>query len=336
MLETLLRIALIVLVAYVGVCLLLYLVQDRLIFFPQPLQREPVGPHVHPATVERPDATLRGWVVNGQSNGPLLFYFQGNAEEVSTLAGRFADLDAVTVLMNYRGYGESGGKPTTATVVDDAVAIVANMRARFGADRPVVLFGRSLGSGVAALTARGGGIDGVILMSPYRSLEHIARRRYPFAPVGWMLRQNIDTTLAIDALPQPVLVLYAARDRVVPTSESRALLGLLKSAPEVVEFVGPHGIALETPELWAAIKAFVQRAGGTGLARGQGRPEDAEPVRDRGQPGGVGPVRDQGRPEDGDQPTDAPERRSSRGDDAGKSGRPTRRAGAPTTGAELG
>ena len=260
-LENLLRIALIVLAVYVGFCLLLYLAQDRLIFFPQPLRGEPAGPQVRPAAVERGDVTLRGWIVNGQSPGPLLFYFPGNAEEVSELAGLFAKLDATTVLMNYRGYGDSGGKPTTAAIIDDAAAVVAYMRGRLGEDRPVILFGRSLGSGVAALTARLESIDGLILMSPYRSLEQIARRRYPFAPVGWMLRQNIDSTLAIDALQQPMLVLYSVRDRVVPTSETQAFLGLLKSTPEVIEFVGPHNIALETPELWTAIKAFVGRVG---------------------------------------------------------------------------
>ena len=258
MLESLLRIVAVLLVAYVGVCLLLYLLQDRLIFYPQPLQRVPTGPQVHPAAVERDGVTLRGWIVNGQSSGPLLFYFPGNAEEVSELASLFVGLDAVTVLMNYRGYGESGGKPTAADVIDDAAAVVASMRDRFGADRPAVLFGRSLGSGVAALTARSASVDGVILMSPYRSIEHIARRRYPFAPVGWMLRQNIDTTGAVGALPQRTLVLYAVRDRVVPTSESRAFLRLLKTEPQVVEFVGPHNIALETTELWEAIETFVQ------------------------------------------------------------------------------
>ena len=221
----------------------------------------PAGPDVRPAAVERDGVTLRGWVVNGQSSGPLLFYFPGNAEEVSELVDLFAGLDAVTVLMNYRGYGESGGKPTTVDLIDDAAAVVANLRDRFGENRPVILFGRSLGSGIAALTARVGRIDGVILMSPYRSLEHVARRRYPFAPVGWMLRQNIDSTQALDALPQRVLVLYSGRDGVVPTAESRAFLGLLKSTPEVVEFRGPHNVELETPELWGPIEAFVRRAG---------------------------------------------------------------------------
>ena len=142
-------------------------------------------------------------------------------------------------------------------------------------ERPVILFGRSLGSGIAALTARSAELDGIILMSPYRSIAAIARRRYPFAPVGWMLKQDIDATLALDALPERVLVLHARRDRVVPDRESRAFLQLLPVEPEVVEYIGPHNIALETPELWAAIEAFVGNRGDRirpGWRQGRGRP----------------------------------------------------------------
>ena len=259
-LDVLIRIVIILCAVYLGVCLLLYLLQDRLMFFPRPLGQEPSGPHVEPVAVERGDVTLRGWVVNRASEGPLVFYFSGNAEEVSDLAGLFARLDAVTVLVNYRGYGSSDGKPTAADLIDDAAAVVAEMRRRLGGDRPVVLFGRSLGSGIAALTAGSQGAEGIILMSPYRSIEAIARRRYPFAPVGWMLRQDIDATLAVDALPARVLVLHARSDPVVPTRESRAFLELLRSEPEVVEFIGPHNMALETPELWSAIEEFVRQA----------------------------------------------------------------------------
>ncbi len=258
-LDMLIRTVVILCVIYLGVCLLLYLLQDRLLFFPRPLEREPVGSHVEPVQVIR-DVTLRGWIVNGSSEGPLLFYFGGNAEEVSELTGLFSRLDAVTVLVNYRGYGTSGGEPTAARLIDDAAAVVDELRSRLGAERPVVLFGRSLGSGIAALTARSADVDGVILMSPYRSIEDIARRRYPFAPVGWMLRQDIDAALAVDALPQRLLVLHARRDRVVPDRESRAFLELLQSEPQIVEFIGPHNIALETPELWSAIEAFVRRS----------------------------------------------------------------------------
>ena len=268
--ETLLRLALTAAAVYVGLCVVLYLLQERMIFFPRSLEGDPQGPSVEAASVQRGAVTLRGWVVNGDSNGPLLIYFGGNAEEVSGLAGTFAKLDAVVVLMNYRGYGASDGKPTAADLIDDAAAIVEAMVAKFGqvesADgqpahaqaRPVILFGRSLGSGIAALAARSPQVDGLILLSPYRSIADIAAHRFPIMPVRRLLRHNIDATLALGALPQRVLGLHARRDRVVPAAESQALLALLSPPPQVVEFQGEHNIPLETPTVWAAIKAFLE------------------------------------------------------------------------------
>jgi len=257
--EVLIRIVLVLSAVYLGVCLLLYLLQDRLLFFPQPLEREPVGSHLEPVAVERGAVTLRGWVVNPHSKGPILFYFSGNAEEVSELVDLFARLDAVSVLINYRGYGSSGGEPGATDLVQDAAATVLEMRQRIDPERPVILFGRSLGSGIAALTAASTNVDGLILMSPYRSIEHIARHRYPFAPIRWLLRQNIDTASAVTSLPERVLVFHARRDRVVPTRESLEFLKMLRTKPEVVEFIGPHNIALQTPELWETIEGFVER-----------------------------------------------------------------------------
>ena len=268
--ETLLRLALTAAAVYVGLCVVLYLLQERMIFFPRSLEGDPQGPGVEAASVQRGAVTLRGWVVNGDSNGPLLIYFGGNAEEVSGLAGTFAKLDAVVVLMNYRGYGASDGKPTAADLIDDAAAVVEAMVAKFGqvesADgqpvrtqaRPVILFGRSLGSGIAALAARSPQVDGLILLSPYRSIADIAAHRFPIMPVRRLLRHNIDATLALGALPQRVLGLHARRDRVVPAAESQALLALLSPPPQVVEFQGEHNIPLETPTVWAAIKAFLE------------------------------------------------------------------------------
>ncbi len=257
--ETWLRLAAVALVAYVGVCLLLYLLQERMIFFPQPLASQPSGAHVERASLQRGDVTLRGWVVNGRSEGPVLCYFGGNAEEVSGLVDVFARLDAVTVLMNYRGFGESGGSPSAAHLIEDAAAVVSSLRHRFGTDRPVVVFGRSLGSGIAALAAGAEDVDGLILLSPYRSIERIAKSRFPFAPIGWLLRHNIDATLAIDALPARILALHATADSVVPTHESKAFIDELKAESQIVTFDGPHNIPLETPQLWRAIEGFVHR-----------------------------------------------------------------------------
>ncbi|MDZ7668142.1 MAG: alpha/beta fold hydrolase [Gammaproteobacteria bacterium] len=211
-------------------------------------------------TLERPDVTLHGWIVNADSSGPLIIYFGGNAEEVSRLVDTFAPLEASTVLMNYRGYGRSGGRPTAAALLDDARALVEEMPQRLGADRPLILFGRSLGSGIAAQTTRHARADGVILLSPYRSLTRLAQRYAPGMPARWLLRHRIDTTAALDTLPDQVLVFYSPTDLIIPADESRALIERLEPPPRVVTFDGGHNMPMHDAQIWPAVEAFVAEA----------------------------------------------------------------------------
>lgn len=247
---------------YVVASTVMYLIQDQLIFHPRPRLADPRGENVRPIEMVRPDATLRGWLVNGEREGPVLVYFGGNAEEVSPLVDVFATLDASTVLMNYRGYGDSTGTPAAATLIEDAAAVAGEMHQRLGHERPLILFGRSLGSGIAALTCRSVDADGLILLSPYRSLTRLAEHYAPTLPVRWLLRHRIDLRTALDALPGRVLVLYSPGDHIVPGDESRALIDLLKAQrppaqPQVVRFDGPHNAPLTDPALWPAIRRFV-------------------------------------------------------------------------------
>ena len=261
------RFVLFALTVYVASCAVLFVMQHWLIFHPRPVGHRPVGPHVEPVTVRRDDAALRGWVVHPESTGPLVVYFGGNAEDVSGRIGDFASLDATTALISYRGYGDSDGRPTATDLIEDAGVVVRAMRERFGEGREIILFGRSLGTGVAALAAAGASVDapvdGLILLSPYVSLGRIAAQRFPAFPVRWLLRHDIDASTVGGALPDRVLVLYSLSDGVVPTAESRAFVELLHPAPEVVEFDGVHHVSMTSPPIWDAIRKFLYGEGGS-------------------------------------------------------------------------
>lgn len=249
--------AMLVVTVYVGLCAFLFLMQHRLIFHPRPVGHEPVGPQFVPATVRAGDVALRGWIVKEESEGPVLIYFGGNAEDVSGRLADFAALDATTVLISYRGYGGSDGVPTANDLVRDAGVVVEKMRERFGGDRELILFGRSLGAGIAALAAGAVPVDGLILLSPYVSIARIAAQRFPVFPVRWLLRHDIDASTVADSLPERLLVLYSRHDNVVPTAESRAFVRLLASEPRVVEFSGDHNAPMTVPPIWGAIEGFL-------------------------------------------------------------------------------
>lgn len=253
----LVKAGLLAVVVYAGLCAALFLLQRGLIFHPRPVGHVPVGPQFVPATVRAGDVALRGWIVKEESAGPVLVYFGGNAEDISGRLADFAALDATTVLISYRGYGGSEGVPTASDLVRDASVVVETMRDRFGPDRELILFGRSLGAGIAALAAAAAPVDGLILLSPYVSIARIAQQRFPVFPVRWLLRHDIDASTVADSLPERLLVLYSRHDNVVPTAESRAFVRLLASEPRVVEFSGDHNAPMTVPPIWGAIERFL-------------------------------------------------------------------------------
>ena len=247
--------------AYIGICGLLWAFQERLIFHPRAVAVTPWNPPAEPIEIDRGDAVLRGWVVNAKSPGPLLVYFGGNAEELSGNVDNWADRKATTVLVNYRGYGDSTGRPSERTLLSDAAAVAEWARSGFP-DRPLVLFGLSLGSGIAALTAQRVGPDALILVSPYRSVEHIAKRSLPFIPVGPLLRHRFSAETAAADLPR-TLVIASPRDHVIPLTENMAMVDAINAAAkqrvELRTFEVSHFRFMHHPGVWRAVDEFLAR-----------------------------------------------------------------------------
>ena len=216
--------------AYAGVCLALYLLQDRLLFYPARLA---VSAHaqLHERGAEPLElasasgAHLRGWLRDSRAGADgLLLYFGGNAEEVSRWMRRIGDRYPRwrIAAFNYRGFGHSEGRPGEAAFVADAVRIFDRLAPAAPAGR-VVLMGRSMGSSVAVQLAARRPVAGVVLISPFDSIRTIARRFYPLLPVGLILRHPFDSLAHAPQVRAPALMLAGAQDRIVPPELSRKL-----------------------------------------------------------------------------------------------------------------
>jgi pimeloyl-ACP methyl ester carboxylesterase len=246
---------------------LIYFLQERLLFFPQPLEQDPLKANADAAIEEVSLVTsdqvhLRGWLVKAagsQASAPLLIYFGGNAEEVSWLAStadRYAGWSLL--LFNYRGYGRSEGKPGEAELFADALQIYDFAAKRADAGR-IAVMGRSLGSGVAVYLAAQRPVAGVILVSPYDSVESVARGVYPYLPIGLMLRHRFDSRSRAPEIVAPLLCLVASDDRVIPRPHSERLYAAWGGKKQWHEsrHTGHDDIAGE-PDYWQAIKEFLR------------------------------------------------------------------------------
>ena len=263
------------LAAFVGLCVMLYLLQERLIFLRQPLTddaRRAVRalPGVEEIEVTAGDGTrLHGWLRHGvdrvgstgkAASRGLVLYFGGNAEEVSGQmldAARLAPWSVAA--LNYRGYGLSGGRPSEAALAADALAVYDRLAARGDVDpERIVVFGRSLGSGVAVRLAANRPVRAAVLVSPFDSLRSLGRRQYPFLPVSLLLRHPFDSAARAPRIEAPLLVLAGGRDRLVPAASSQRLHDEW-SGPKRWIFIpeADHNDIQAQPGYWPAIREFL-------------------------------------------------------------------------------
>ncbi|BDD87488.1 alpha/beta hydrolase [Desulfofustis limnaeus] len=223
---------------YCALCLMLYLRQRDLLYYPTPaLSFARVA--AEPLLLQNGGETLRIWRLPSSSERALL-YFGGNAEQVSLNIDSFRQLfpDWTVYLMNYRGYGGSSGAPSETALTADALALHDRISHTY---QMIGVIGRSLGSGVAAYLAAHRRVDRLALVTPYDSMAHLAAFYYPWVPVRLLLRDRYDLRPLVGRLTMPKLILIAEHDEVIPASISGALVSLLPSQTTRVTVIDGAG-----------------------------------------------------------------------------------------------
>jgi pimeloyl-ACP methyl ester carboxylesterase len=251
----------------IGVPLIVYLAQDRLIFLRQPVpeaRRAEIArgiPQAESVFLTAADGTrIHAWHLKA---GPaLVLYFGGNAEEVSWMleAARAETSGVSWLLLDYRGYGQSEGSPSEKALVADALALYDHAAALPGIDASrIYAFGRSLGSGVAVALAAQRRLAGLILATPYDSLVAVAKRHYWYVPVDWLLRHRFDAIALAPRQRTPLLCLIAGRDEVIPAEHAERLYaawGGPKTKSRLEE--AGHNTTDAHPRFWPSIREFLK------------------------------------------------------------------------------
>lgn len=255
-------------VGYAAVTALVWVGQERLLFYPQPPSGNPAAPpgwSLEEVSFKARDATLlTGVLVKPPvERAPLVIYYGGNAEEVTAYAAQAAGSygERAALFVNYRGYGTSGGKPAEAAMVADAIEIFdwAARRPDLDATR-VALHGRSLGTGVAVQVAAARPARCLILTSPFDSARDVAKNIYSWLPVDLLMRHPFDSAFHAPRLRMPALILMGDADPVIPTRHSERLASLWGGPVERVSFEGfGHNDLSMNPRYDAAIQAFLGR-----------------------------------------------------------------------------
>ena len=181
------------------------------------------------------------WHVPAKPGHAVVIYFPGNGD---FLAGHIGRLRAITsdgtglVALSYRGYAGSTGQPSERGLLLDAAAAYAFTSARYVADR-IVLWGFSLGSGVAVALAAEQPVAKLILEAPYTSIIDIAGSRFRLVPVRWLLKDQFRSDERIARVTASLLIMHGGRDLVIPIGFGERLFALAHQPKQFVRF--PEG-----------------------------------------------------------------------------------------------
>jgi pimeloyl-ACP methyl ester carboxylesterase len=247
-------IAVIVGSSYVALCLIFYFLQHFFFFRPEILPRH--FEYQYPFPFDEVDFEMEdGGYINGlhfkvpNSKG-VVFYLKGNSRSIKGW-GKFAK-DFVSkgydfFMIDYRGFGKSSGKRTETTLYNDAQTVYKWLKTHYSEDE-IIVYGRSLGSGIAARVASWNKPKMLILDSPYYSFLYQVRRYGFILPLRWLLRYKIRTDFFIRKVECPIFILHGTKDRLISFSQSQKLTKLVPHIELIPIEGGGHNNLPSYPE----------------------------------------------------------------------------------------
>jgi hypothetical protein len=185
------------------------------------------GLPAQPEQIETPDGIRLAawWIPQNDPNAPAMILFQGRRGlrhwygwQTRSLYERGVSL----MIFQYRGYAGSEGHPTEEGLIRDGTAVYDWVRTRVG-DRPIILYGRSLGGAVAAQTALRRSAQGLVLESTFTSMPDVARAVTGVPGIGFVVVTQFDTLAAVERLDVPLMIVHGTEDNLVPFEMGQSL-----------------------------------------------------------------------------------------------------------------
>ena len=235
--------------AYVFVLAAMYFGQRRFMYFPNPNRTAPAEaglPNVAERIIDTPDGEkIIAWYGKAKPGQPTVLYFHGNGGALEVRRERIAKYlkrGRGLFMMSYRGYSGSTGSPTEAHNVADAKLAYDTLVKDGVKPEDIIIYGESLGSGVAIQVAREKKAAGLVLDSAYTALVDRAAEVYPWLPVRLLVTDKYESRRWIKDVHMPLFMLHGEADVVVPVEMGRTLFALANEPKEIKTIPGAgHG-----------------------------------------------------------------------------------------------
>jgi fermentation-respiration switch protein FrsA (DUF1100 family) len=250
-----------VLAGYVSLVAGMVAMQRRLLYRPLTGPADPAAAGTPWLAPVRKGDHLLGWYAPPPSpDAPVLVYFHGNRGTLGRVAVKTASWPAMGLGLfaaTYRGFEGNAGSPDEAGLYTDGRAVL-DWLAEQGVDSgKIILYGESLGSGVAVQLAVERDLAAIVLEAPFASIAQVAADRYPWTPAGRLVRDRFDSQGKIGRIKVPLLILHGDADQTIPLSHAQRLV---KAAPQARLVVVPGANHLDLHDRGASevFQAFIK------------------------------------------------------------------------------
>ena len=204
---------------------------------------------------------LRAWYFRAARAGaPTVLFLHGNAGDIGNhlpWAKFLINAGYGVLALEYRGYGGNPGSPSEAGLIADGRAGLAFLNQQGIADGGIVLYGESLGTGVAVQLAAEHAVKAMVLRSPYTSIADVAAIQFPYIPARWLVRDRFDSLAKIGLSHAPLFVFHGAADALIPQALGRQLFD---AAPQPKTWLSVPGVGhndVQTPAAEHAVLDFL-------------------------------------------------------------------------------
>ena len=259
-----LKTILVLVVLYIITCGLLYVFQEKLIFFPQKLDKNyqfsfnQVFEEINVITED--GISLNGLLFKADSAKGLIFYLHGNAGSLSSwgnVAETYTELNYDVFILDYRGYGKSGGSISSQNQFYQDIQIVYNELNKNYSEENIIVLGYSIGTGPASKLASGNNPELLILQAPYFSLTDMMEHSFPIIPI-FILKYKFATNEYLKDCRIPVVIFHGDQDEVIYYGSSLKLKEQFKQQDTLITLRGQrHNGMTDNEEYKTEIKKIL-------------------------------------------------------------------------------
>jgi fermentation-respiration switch protein FrsA (DUF1100 family) len=257
----------VLLTGYVGAIIVLMLLENWLVYRPSGPEEwaKPPDPLIQDVELTTADGTkLHAWWFAKEGSPTALLYLHGNGGNLSwrgtTIAKFRQELDCSVMIVDYPGYGKSEGRPSEAGcyAAADAAYLWLTTTPKIRGDQ-IILYGASLGGGVAVNLASRQPHRALVLVKTFTSMPDVGQSIYPIVPVRWLMRNRYDSLAKIAQCKRPIFIAHGDADTLVPFSHGERLFEAANEPKEFLRLEGADHNDAVPEEFFVHLKAFLGR-----------------------------------------------------------------------------